>query len=105
MAPALWKLASRSRPPRSPAIAASSSSAASSRGEDRLGVGHQRAAGVGEADAARAALDEPGAGLALERRHVLADRRLGEVERLGRGGERALLGDLAEDLHAADVEH
>ena len=73
--------------------------------EDRLGVLHERAAGVREADAARAALHEPGAGLALEGGHVLADRRLGEAERLRGRGERALCGDLAKDLHSAHVEH
>ena len=73
--------------------------------EDRVGVLHERAAGVGEAHAARAALDEPGAGLALEGGHVLADRRLGEAERLGGRGERALRRHLAKDLHAAHVEH
>ena len=73
--------------------------------EDRLGVGHQRAAGVREPHAARAALHQPGAGLALQGGHVLADGRLGEVERLCGGGERAPLGDLAKDLHATDVEH
>ena len=73
--------------------------------EDRLGVGHQRAPGVREPHAARAALHQPGAGLALQGGHVLADGRLGEVERLGGGGERAPLGDLAKHLHATDVEH
>ena len=51
--------------------------------EDRVGVLDQRATGVGKAHAARATLHEPGAGLALERRDVLADGRLGEAERLG----------------------
>ena len=62
-------------------------------------------AGVGQPDAARAALDEHGAGLALERGDLLGDGGLGEGERLGRGGERAPEGDLAQHAHAADVEH
>ena len=73
--------------------------------EDRVGVLHERATGVGQAHAAGAALDEPGAGLALERRHVLADGRLREAQRLRGRGERALRRDLAKDLHAAHVEH
>ena len=52
-----------------------------------------------------AALDEHRARLALERRDLLGDRRLGERQRLGRGGERPLGGDLAKDPHAANVEH
>ena len=65
----------------------------------------ERVARVGQADAAHAALDERGAGLALERRDLLRDGGLRERQRLGGGRERAVLGDLAEDPHAADVEH
>ena len=50
--------------------------------EDRVGVLHERTARIREAHAARAAVHQTGAGLALERRDVLADRRLGEAERL-----------------------
>ena len=73
--------------------------------EDRLGVADQRAARVGEADAAHAALDERRPGLALERGDLLRDGGLGERQGLGGGGERAALGDLAQDPHAADVKH
>ncbi len=62
-------------------------------------------AGLREAHAARAALDEDGPGLALERGDLLGDGGLGEGEGLGGGGEGALERDLAEDAHAADVEH
>ena len=62
-------------------------------------------AGLGQPHAARAALHEHGAGLALERGDLLGDGGLGEGERLGCGGERAAEGDLAQDAHAADVEH
>ena len=65
----------------------------------------EHAARVGEADAARAALDQRRAGLALERGDLLRDGGLGEGERLGRGGERAALGDLAQDSHSANVKH
>ena len=74
-------------------------------GEDPLGVADDGLAGVGEPHAARAALDEHGAGLALERGDLLGDGGLGEGERLGCGGERAPEGDLAQHAHAADVEH
>ena len=73
--------------------------------EDRLRVADERATRVGEADAAHAALDERRAGLALERGDLLRDGRLGEGQRLRGGGERAALGDLAQDSHAANVEH
>ena len=55
--------------------------------------------------AARAALHERGAGLALERGDLLRDRGLRERQRLGRGRERTAYRDLAEHPHAADVEH
>ena len=73
--------------------------------EDRVGVADERAARVGEPDAAHAALDERRAGLALERGDLLRDGGLRERERVGGGGERAVLGDLPEDPHAAHVEH
>src|SRR5919108_90658 len=73
--------------------------------EDVVGMAYDRLAGLGQADAARAALDEHGAGLALERRDLLRDGGLGERERLGGGRERAAQGDLPEHSHAAYVEH
>ena len=73
--------------------------------EDRVGVLDERAAGVGQAHAARVALDEAGAGLALERGDLLGDGGLRVGERVGRGGERPALGDLAQHAHAANVEH
>ena len=65
----------------------------------------ERATGVGQSHAARAALDQLRADLALERGDVLADRGLREVEGLGGGGEGAARSDLAQHAHAADVEH
>ena len=44
-------------------------------------------------------------GLALQGGHLLADRGLGEGQRLGRGGERAAPRDLAQDLQPAYVKH
>ena len=75
-------------------------------GEDRVGVACTSArARVGQPHAARAALDERGAGLALERRDLLGDRGLGERQGLGRGGEGAADGHLAQDAHSAYVKH
>ena len=73
--------------------------------EHGIGVAHERLARLGEAHAARAALHEDRAGLALERGDLLRDGGLGEGEGLRGGGEGALDGDLSEDAHAADVEH
>ena len=88
-----------------PAIASSSASASDEPGEDHVGVGHERAAGLGQVHAARAALDEHGARLALQSGDLLGDRRLCVGERLGRGGERAAQRDLAENPQPLDVEH
>ncbi len=74
-------------------------------GQDRVGVADQHPARVRQAHAAAATLDQLGAGLALQGGHVLRDRRLGEVEGLGRRGERAARRDLAQDPHSANVEH
>jgi hypothetical protein len=74
-------------------------------GEHRLGMHHQGAAGVGEAHRSHAALDEGGARLALEGSDLLADRRLRERERLGRGGERATGGDLPQHPEPAGIKH
>jgi hypothetical protein len=68
-------------------------------------VAHDGLAGLGEPDAARVALNQHGAGLALERGDLLGDGGLGERQRLGGGGERASHRDLAQHSHAADVEH
>ncbi|MDP9399533.1 MAG: hypothetical protein M3P39_00960 [Actinomycetota bacterium] len=63
------------------------------------------AAGLREAHPARTALDELRARLALEGGDLLADRRLRVRQRLGRGGEGALGGDLPQDQQATDIEH
>ena len=65
----------------------------------------ERAARVGQAHAARVALDERRARLALEGGDLLGDGGLGVGERVGGGGERAACGDLAQHAHAADIEH
>jgi hypothetical protein len=68
-------------------------------------VGQQRTAGVGQADRADAALHQPGSGLLFERGDLLADRRLGVGQRLGRGGERAPDRDLPQHPETAWIEH
>jgi hypothetical protein len=74
-------------------------------GQDRVGVGDQRRARLGEPDTARVALEQRGARLALQRRHLLADGGLREGQRLGRRGEGTPPGDLAQDVEPAYVEH
>ena len=74
-------------------------------GEDRVGVGDQRGARLGQPHTACVALQQGGPGLALQGSHLLADRGLGEREGLGRGGEGAAPRDLPEDLQAAYVKH
>ena len=62
-------------------------------GQDRLGVDQERAAGVGQADAARMAHEQRRVDLALERADLLAERRLLDVQLLGRAGDVALMRD------------
>ncbi len=62
-------------------------------------------AGVGQGRAAGVALDEADADLTLESRDLLGDRGWGVRQRVGRGRERAVASDLAQDLQAAEVEH
>ena len=88
---ALGKLAIRSSPPSSPAIAASSRSASSRRAIAASAWRDEHLAGVGQLRALAGAVEKLHPDLALERRHLLADRGLGEVERLAGGRERALL--------------
>ena len=61
--------------------------------QDRLGVGQEGAAGVGQADAARMAHEQGGVDLALERADLLAERRLLHAQLLGRARDVALMGD------------
>ena len=71
----------------------------------RGGVAGEHGAGLGQPDAARPAVEERGAGLALERGHRLRDGGGRVGERGGRGGHRALAGDGVEDQEPARVEH
>ena len=105
VAPAEGNAARRRRPERRPAIASSSASASASRERMTSRVAQERGAGVGQADAARVALDEERARLALERGDLLGHGRLGVGERFRCGGEGALLCHGAQHAEAANIEH
>jgi hypothetical protein len=64
---------------------------------------HER--GIGEANAAAGALEKLHAGLALEHRELLGDRRWRELERVGDGGDRAALVQLVEQAEAPQIQH
>ena len=85
------------------------------RGEVGLGLGgaleqgagvldeHERR--VGQADTPARALEQAHAGLALEHRELLRDRRRRELERVGDRGDRPALMQLAQQSEAAELEH
>ena len=64
----------------------------------------QRACG-GQLRPAARAVDERRADLGLERRQVLRDRGLREVERVGRAGQRSVVGDRTQRAQAPEVVH
>ena len=74
------------------------------RGGHGVRVAGEHPARLGEADAAADPLDERDAGALLEASQLLAHRGLAVAERLGRRGERAVLGDLAHHAHGLEVE-
>jgi hypothetical protein len=88
-----------SRPRRSPAISWSSCWAWSRRASTASACATRARPASVRPDRSDAAFDEPGGGLALASRHLLADRRRRERERLGR--ERAAAGDLPGELEPA----
>ena len=63
------------------------------RGQDRLGIGQEGTAGIGQADAARMAQQQRRADLALQRPDLLAERRLLHVQLLGRARDMAFVRD------------
>ena len=73
--------------------------------QHRLRVAEQDAARLGERHTARAALDEHDAGLTLERRDLLGDRRGRVGQRVGGGAQRPLARDLAQHAQPPHVEH
>ena len=74
-------------------------------GQHALGAPDEQPRGGGEGHAPSLALEQRDADLALERGEVLGDRGGRVAERLGRGGDGAALGELAQHVQAADVEH
>ena len=62
-------------------------------GEDAAGARREQLAGGGRHDASRCALEQLGAELRLELPDLMRERRLGDVELLGRAGEVAVAGD------------
>ena len=74
-------------------------------GQHALGAPDEQPRGGGEDHAAPLALEQRDPDLALERGEVLGDRGGRVAERLGRGGDGAALGELAQHVQAADVEH
>ena len=72
---------------------------------DDVGVLEQQRARLGQREPAGPALEQPRARLALQRGDLLRHGGLGQRQRLGRAGEGAEAGDLAEREHAAGIEH
>ena len=74
--------------------------------DDRVGMAQQEHAGFGQRDGAGPAgpFDEPLADDPLERRHLLADRRLRVAEPFGGATERPLVGDRAQRREVAELD-
>ena len=73
--------------------------------EHDVRVADEHLGGACEPHAAPVALHDRLADLALERGELLGDRGRREVERVGGGRERAVLGDLAQHAQAAGIDH
>ena len=73
--------------------------------ERGAGVLDEQAPGVRQLGPAARAGDERRADLGLERGQVLRDGGLGERQRVGRGGQRAVVGDRAQRAQAPEVVH
>jgi hypothetical protein len=74
-------------------------------GVDHLSVADEYVAGLGQRARTRAALHEGQPDFAFQRGDVLAHRRLGQAQRVGRGRERSPRGDLAQHSDAAHVTY
>lgn len=74
------------------------------RGVERADVAHQRAAGLGEVDAARAAIEQAHAQAGLEVGQALAGRRQRQVLALGASRDAAGLGDGEDEVERDEIE-
>ena len=74
-------------------------------GDRRFGMREQHPARVGELRALASAVEQLHPSLLLERRDLLADSRLREVERVGCSRERLLQRHLAKDPQALHIKH
>ncbi|MPL93305.1 hypothetical protein SDC9_39431 [bioreactor metagenome] len=72
--------------------------------EHRLGMGQEGAAGRGQGEGARAAVDELGAKRRLKRGDLLADGRGRDRKPARGGGDRALLGQRHQHLHRPEAD-
>ncbi|KAG0923859.1 hypothetical protein G6F32_014118 [Rhizopus arrhizus] len=70
-------------------------------------IGHRQQGlpGLGQAQAAAFAQPDIGTELLLQLLHAVAERRLGQVEDAGSGGQRALLLDLLHDAEVDPLQH
>src|SRR5215467_11627451 len=73
--------------------------------EDRGRMPGQHLAGLGQSQRPTDADEQRPTHSALEGSHLLADRRLGAVQRAGRAGERTGVDDLLKHLQLARVDH
>ena len=73
--------------------------------EQRLGVPDQHERRVGQPQPAAGLLEQRHAGLPLEHRELLRDRRRGELQRVGDRRHRPSLVQLAEQAEAAEIQH
>jgi len=73
--------------------------------DDLLGPLGQQPAGVGQPHSPARALQQPGAGLGLQPGDVMADRRLGVIQRPRRGGHRSVPGHRDQHAQPGHVQH
>ena len=100
-----WNAAIRPRPATLPAAAARSAWASAARSSRALGVLDEHQRRIGQPHPAAGALEQRHAGLALQHRELLGDRRGREAQRLGDRGDRPALVQLAQQPESAQVEH
>ena len=95
----------RSGPDRPVRAAASAAVAPSSAARTASACADEHRAGRGERDPPAGARQQRHAGLPFQGGELLRHRRRGVVVRLGDGGDRAAVGEVAQEPQPADVEH